>query len=189
MSRADSDVWKAKMTAAFASSDINANGYITIGDLEAMLVHVAATYDVSPDSPQFDEFRASANAGFDAMIDALDKDGDDQISLDEWLAYWGEVSDEDFEAWVNSYCEGIFVLSDADNDGRIDKDEYKRFVLASGNTNEDDAEASFAMLDADGTGYISKDELARFMLEFSAGTDDDLTGNRLLGEAPLIGEH
>lgn len=187
MSRADSDVWKAKMTAGFASADVNGNGYITIDDLDAMLVRVAAMYDVSPDSPQFEEYRTLANAGFEAMIAALDKDSDARISLDEWLAYWGEVSDEDFEAYVNSYCDSMFVLSDADNDGRLDKDEYKRFVLASGNTNEEDAEAAFAMLDADGTGYISHDELARFMLEFSAGTDDDLPGNRLLGEAPLAG--
>ena len=179
MGRVDSELWKAKMASTFTALDANGNGYLTADDLWGQLARLAEAYGVSPGSGKYTEFEASARAWVDDMLNSMDKSGDDQISLDEFLEYFSEASNEAIKSWVDRYVGGIFIIADADNDGKLTKDEYMRFVIAQGHT-ETDAEAAFAALDADDTGYISRDEFVHHMFDYTVATEE-AAGNKLFG--------
>ena len=179
MSRADSELWTAKMTASFSGLDIDGDGLITAGDFEAMEGRLAEGFGHAPGSPEYERSDAVAKTWTADMMKTLDKSGDEQISLDEWLAFFSDASDEDLAAWCDQWAAGVCALGDAADDGQLSKTEYIAFAVASGASAEA-AEAGFAAIDADGAGYITKDEFARFMLEYTSATGE-AAGNQMLG--------
>jgi Ca2+-binding EF-hand superfamily protein len=116
----------------------------------------------------------------DQMFAALDKDGDAQISLDEFLKFYGEASTEAITEMSEHYCAAVCAMADADSDDRLSHEEYVRWAMAAGGASEADAEAAFSAIDAGGDGYVIKEDLVRAMVEFTAGVDE-AAGNELFG--------
>lgn len=181
MSRADSELWTTKMTMSFQGIDSDGDGVITAADLDAFEERLAQGFGHTPGTPEYERSEAAGKAWTANLMDSLDKSGDDQISLEEWLAFFSDASDADMAAWCDQWAAGVCALGDADDDGQLSKSEYIAFALASG-ASQDVAEAGFAALDSDGSGYVSRDEFARFMLEYTTATED-APGNQLLGAA------
>jgi hypothetical protein len=122
-------MWLAKMRQAFAGFDINGNGYITTDDLDAHKARIAEAFGYTSDSAQYAEFAAAEDAWSGGMMSRLDKSGDDQISLDEWLEFWSEASDDDIAAWTDKFAAAVISL--AASDEGLTKDEYVKFALAT----------------------------------------------------------
>jgi Ca2+-binding EF-hand superfamily protein len=178
MSRADSDLWRAKMRKAFSGFDVNGNGYITSDDIAAYKARTAEAFGYSTDSSQYTEYEAASDKWTGNMFSRLDKSGDDQISLEEFMQFFAEASEDDIAAWCDSYAAGIVALA-ASEDG-LTKDEYVKFAVAHSSASEEEAEAGFAAIDTDGSGYISQAEFARFQVEFTVSTED-AAGNQMFG--------
>jgi Ca2+-binding EF-hand superfamily protein len=180
MGRLDSELWKAKLTGAFRSFDKDVDGYITAADLDKDKARVAEALNTSTDSAAYATFEDGYKVWTDQMFAYLDKDGDGQISIDEFLSFYSEASTEAITEMSERYCAALCVMADADSDDRLSHEEYVRWAMADGGASETDAEAAFGVIDADGDGYVTKENLVRSMVEFTAGVDE-AAGNELFG--------
>lgn len=181
MGRIDSELWTKKLTHAFEGFDADRVGYITAADLDSSQAGITSAFGRSPDSPGYARYAEEAQAWRDAMMNRLDKDGDDRIGLDEFLSFYGNASVDEVADWAEHYVAGLCALADADDDSRLSEEEYIRWVVVADGATEAAAEAAFAALDADGTGYLTRDELAHAMVEFTTSEDRDTVGNELFG--------
>jgi Ca2+-binding EF-hand superfamily protein len=181
MSRRDSELWTAKLTGAFGAFDTNGNGYITAADLEAHKARTAAALNTSTDSAAYAAFDEGYKVWSDQMFADLDKDGDAQISVDEFVDFYSEASAEAITEMSERYGSGVLAMADADDDDQLSHEEYVRWAMAANGASEADAEAGFSALDANGNGYVTKDELVRSMVEFTAGVEKAASGNEMFG--------
>ncbi len=184
MGRLDSELWRAKLTGVFSTWDRNGDGYITMADLDEDMTHVAAALNASPDSAAFAMIEDVYKVWTDQIFADLDKDGDAQISLEEFLGFFGGASREAITDLSERYCAAVCVMADADGDDRLSHEEYVRWAMAANGASEADAEAAFSALDADGNGYVTKEELLRAMVEYAVSVDE-APGNELFG--PVAG--
>ena len=180
MGRLDSELWRAKLTGVFSTWDRNGDGYITVADLDEDMTHVAAALNTSTDSAAFAMIEDVYKLWTDQIFADLDKDGDAQISLEEFLAFFGAASTEAITDLSERYCAAVCVMADADGDDRLSHAEYVRWAMAATGASEADAEAAFSALDTSGDGYITKEELLRAMVEYATSVDD-APGNELFG--------
>jgi Ca2+-binding EF-hand superfamily protein len=180
MGRQDSELWTTKLTGAFRSFDTDGDGYITAADLDADKAGVAAALNTDTDSDAYAAFEEGYKVWTDQMFADLDKDGDAQISLDEFLSFYSEASTEALADMCERYCSALLGMADADSDDRLSHEEYVRWAMAEGGASEADAEAAFSAIDANGNGYVSKDDLVRSMVEFTVSVEE-APGNELFG--------
>lgn len=115
------------------------------------------------------------------MQAVADKDKDERVSLDEFLAsYDATLSDKAaFERNIVGYSTTIFQLCDRDGDGKISGPEFVGLGGCYGLTHEAVLEA-FRHLDQDGTGLLTTEELVKRYREFLSD-DPDAPGNWLMG--------
>jgi Ca2+-binding EF-hand superfamily protein len=184
MGRLDSELWRAKLTSVFSTWDRNGDGYVTVADLNEDMTHVAAALNVSTDSAAFAMIEDVYKLWTDQIFAELDTNGDHQISLEEFLDFFGEASTEQITDLSERYCAAVCVMADADGDDRLDHEEYVRWAMAANGASEADAEAAFGVIDADANGYITKEELLHAMVEYAVSVEE-APGNELFG--PVAG--
>ena len=107
MRRLDSELWRAKMTSVFTTWDRNGDGYVTVADLDEDMTHVAAALNASADSAAFEDVY---KVWTDQIFAELDKNGDAQISLDEFLGFFGAASVEAITDLSERYCAAVCVM-------------------------------------------------------------------------------
>ena len=180
MGRLDSELWRAKLTGVFSTWDRNGDGYISVADLDEDMTHVAAALNTSTDSAALAVIEDVYKVWADQIFADLDKDGDAQISVEEFLSFFGAASTEAITDLSERYCAAVCVMADADGDDRLSHAEYVRWAMAANGASEADAEAAFSALDTSGDGYITKEELLRAMVEYATSVDD-APGNELFG--------
>jgi Ca2+-binding EF-hand superfamily protein len=172
MSRTDSQLWTEKLTGAFNGFDIDGDGYITVGDLEAFEERGAQALGRNADSPTYARYTQEARAWRDQLVSQFDKNSDDRIDREEFLSFWGNASTDQVADLAQHYAAAVCVLADDDQDNQLSKDEYVRWATASQNIGQEDAEAGFTALDTNGNGYLTKDEIVRAFLEFTTAVDE-----------------
>jgi Ca2+-binding EF-hand superfamily protein len=151
-----------------------------VADLDEDMTHVAAALNTSTDSAAFAMIEDVYKVWADQIFADLDKDGDAQISLEEFLSFFGAASTEAITDLSERYCAAVCVMADADGDDRLSHAEYVRWAMAANGASEADAAAAFSALDTSGDGYITKEELLRAMVEYATSVDD-APGNELFG--------
>lgn len=112
-------------------------------------------------------------------------------SLEQWLRFWGAVlaaithdAQEGGGAELRRLKESAartFAVMDSNGDGRLDADEYERWVGAW--RLRFDARANFERLDGDGDGFLSEDDVVQLVKEFFLSNDPEVAGNFLYGPA------
>jgi Ca2+-binding EF-hand superfamily protein len=180
MGRRDSELWTAKMKVSFGAFDTDGDGYITAADLDAHKARTAAALNTSTDSAAYAAFDDGYKVWSDQMFAVLDKDGDAQVSVDEFVDFYSEASTEAIAEMVERYASGVLAMADADDDDQLTHEEYIRWAMAANGASEADAEAGFSAMDANGNGYVTKDELVRSMVEFTGGVEE-VPGNEMFG--------
>jgi len=101
--------------------------------------------------------------GATAALKALDKDGDGQLSSEEWRRPAG-MADRDPAARAAEFVKRT-MQSDADGDGKLSQDEAPERM-----------KRSFDRLDADGDGFISQAEIEEMVKRYSQGRGDRSRG-------------
>lgn len=170
-----SDVIRQRFEGIFQSLDRNGDGFIDETDYEVVIAALAERRGVEPGSPEASAIRDKMKAGWEAVRDLADADGDGRVTLEEFvssLATLGE-SEEGLERVALAIAEQMITAMDSDGDGRLDRNEYHDMMGAWG-APEDRMDASFSHMDTDGDGYVSRDELMRsvrgFFQEATPGT-------------------
>jgi len=172
MSRTDSPLWTEKLTNSFNSYDVDGDGYITVGDLEAFEERGARALGHDVNSPQYARYTEEMRAWRDQLLSQFDKNSDDRIDREEFLSFWDNASTDQVADVAQHSAAALTILADDDQDNQLSRDEYVRWATASNNVSQEHAEAGFAALDTNGNGYLTRDEIARSMLEYTTAVDE-----------------
>jgi len=138
----------------FHMGDTNFDHYITLNEFAAL--------KISKD-PQVIEIFKRNGGGAQALIDAMDADGDEKVSIDEFLAY-----EEPF--YHKSLGLEDFQECDIDGSGSLSLEEYINSNYANSRNPQGDPqdptaatgyEAHFKQLDTNANGQLEKDEFLK----------------------------
>ncbi len=177
-----SDLQTQKLTRYFQVYDIDDDGRIDSADFDRIVHNVMILHWADEGTALTDALRAAYARFWDGLRKAADGDGDGEVSLDEWLAYWQLTLEDDrrYEEEVHHLTDRLFRVFDLDEDDTIGAAEFMDFFGVFG-LPVDLAESVFVELDANGDGVISREELLAVAREFYRSDDPEAPGNLLFG--------
>ncbi len=181
-----SKVRKKKMVHLFNIFDLNDDGYISLEEdfVRYLNALVEAGY-VSSGSEKYNRMRSESVALWNDLREHADRDRDERVSLDEWLA-WHDALDEKVEAGATfpfeQYFSTMFNIMDIDSSGDVSIEEYK-LMLKMYDVELEDAEIKriFEMFDKDKSGRLSRQEVAEINANYWYSDDPDAPDNLLFG--------
>lgn len=177
-----SDLQTKKLTRYFDVYDIDDDGRIGAADFERILENVRILRGEREGTPGYAALRGAYMDLWASLSTWADVDSDGGVDLEEWLAYWQIVLEDDdrSEAEVAALADRLFRVFDTDEDGEIGPDEFSDFYGVFG-LGEDLARSVFMELDLDGDSVITRDELLEIAAQFYRSDDPGAAGNVLFG--------
>lgn len=176
------ELQKAKQIHYFNVLDYNGDGVLEKQDFLDIADRFARLRNYEEGSSQHTAIRQEILRIWTNARALSDKEGDAQVTLDDWLTHEEKVLDS--EILVRSYVRGIaraiFDILDADNDTRISKEEYVQFIRAFRGEAEE-GEVAFQKLDKDGNGFLTREEFLDAVTQFHLSDDPEAPGNWLYG--------
>jgi Ca2+-binding EF-hand superfamily protein len=174
------DLQTKKLTRWFQVYDIDDDGEIEASDFERIVENVRILHGETADAA--DGLHGAYRRLWSRLSDAADADGDRNVDLDEWLAYWQIALEDDarFESEVEVLTMRLFDVFDLDEDGTIGPSEFADFYGIFG-LPVSLAETVFTELDTDGDGRVTRDELRAAGRTFLLSDDVEAPGNVLFG--------
>lgn len=172
---------KRKMTRLFNLFDIDKNGVIERADYEAIMQNFAQIRDWQKGSASYNLLHNSFMRLWDNMQQELDKNDDNQVTLQEFLSDRDHVL-HDVSRYETRIQVGqlLFAMFDRDGDGEGTIEELRLFYKAL-QIDESLAEEVFSKLDFNGDGYISEEEFLKIGYDFHYSDDPDAPANWLFG--------
>lgn len=176
------ELQRRKLARSFYIIDANHDGFVERGDYEGVAQRLADYLGLPSGSAERQQHTAEYMAGWEYIQQAADSDGDDRVTLDEFLAANALIISqrEVLETLALTTASNTMSWQDKDKDGRISHDEILGVTKVWAITHAE-AEEAFRHLDRDGDGYISKDELLQATEEFFMSDDPNAPGNWLIG--------
>jgi juvenile hormone diol kinase len=173
---------KRKLTVLFHHQDMDHDGFLGKADYEQFVKRSGEVQKYPPGSAQYEAFYAQNMAVWEQVRQVADKDGDNRVSLEEFLeSYDVTLSDEKlYDQFLTQYANSAFALWDRDGDGRLSGVEYVAFSVCFG-LGEEAAREAFRHLDRDGSGHLTTEEYLKRIGEFFLSEDPDAPGNWLVG--------
>ncbi|MGB3193280.1 MAG: EF-hand domain-containing protein [Limnoraphis sp.] len=148
---------KQKLTVGFNSLDVDRTGFVTAKDYEEKAKSLAILKGYEAGSSEYNKLSSQLMEVWTALQQAVDTDGDQKVSLDEFLKFAEDSGSSLIEDVFVKTADMVFDLADTDGDGNISFDESKSFFLLF-ESNLSAAKDSFSQMDTDNNGTISKEE-------------------------------
>jgi Ca2+-binding EF-hand superfamily protein len=167
-------VLRRKLDRAFGHVDTDGNGYVEYDDIVALAARLMDGFDEPADGPKGRALTDAFHTFWEALISAIDLDGDRRIDPHEWsVGMTGAFVEQDggFDAALRPAAQAVVALADTDDDGTISPAEFRTFQQAFG-TSERDADTGFARLDADGDGSLTTDEIVEASRQYYTGSEE-----------------
>jgi Ca2+-binding EF-hand superfamily protein len=171
------DLQKRKFAVEFLLFDHDKDGVVDRQDLQMMADNLAGQYGHADGSQEHERTRAVFDRIWEAFWAQGDADGDGRVGLSERLASMEEftaISAEQARGFSEPVIGGLFDLLDADGDGAITADEYRRFLRANGIAG-DLVEDAVSRVVSDGR--LARQEYVDVMLDYYLTTDADAAAN------------
>jgi Ca2+-binding EF-hand superfamily protein len=177
-----SEFRRRKLSAGFGELDVDGDGLLGTGDVEQLIKNHGDAYGFPAGTPEYREL-ADRTLAVWAQLKRFDTDGDDHVSLDEYVAGFEQFLSrrEEFMAGMTALVDSFYGVADRDGSGQLSEGELIRHFRAWNHT-EEQAREAFTRLDRNGRGAISRDEWMANVEEFYFSEDPDVPGNWL---APL----
>jgi Ca2+-binding EF-hand superfamily protein len=159
-----SELQRKKLVGTFRKLDIDQNGRVEREDFDGAARRIADVRGVGSSSPQYKALLSRYEGIWQELRDGV---GSEHITLDEWLAYHEDLlSDRDrLEEGIVGLANVIFDVLDADGDGLITRDEYRKYLEAHG-LDAARADEVFQRLDRNDDGYISRAEVEHIVVDY-----------------------
>ena len=173
-----SELRRQKLIRMFRLTDHDHSGGVERADFERFAWHYALDGGFSLGSPEHNRLADHMTAQWERLCRAVDRSGDEVVTLDEYLAYFGDGANA--AAWIGDVGEMLMAMMDPDHDGRVSLAEYIASRPPMG-PSDGEAAAIFARLDRDHDGYLTMAELHQALAEYFLADDPEAPGNELLG--------
>lgn len=176
-----SHLQERKMTRLFTLFDADKNGVIEQEDYEAMIQNFAQIRGWEKESADYKLLYNSFMRLWHQMVQGLDKNNDNQVTLEEFLGDRDQVLHDPsrYETRIK-VGQLLFAILDRDGDRQGTVEELKLFYRGL-RIDETLAEEIFPKLDLNGDGYISEEEFLQMGYDFHYSNDPDAAGNWLFG--------
>ncbi|WP_424188275.1 EF-hand domain-containing protein [Actinokineospora sp. G85] len=170
-------IQERKLDRLFTILDTDNNGYIEQSDFELFAAKVIDGAGAK-ETPEARIVRRQAASFWSTLSEALDADGDERVSRDEF------ASTADLEPVLDAAIKlGVSArdVTDIDHDGRISLSEWVTLDAMLG-IPRTDSEEGFHALDTDGDGFVSQPEYVRGVEQFFRSEDASAPGNWAFGK-------
>jgi len=176
------ELQKRKLSVLFHHQDMDNDGFLGKADYELFVKRVGEIQNYPPGSPQYQALYAQNMAVWEHVRRVADKDGDDRVSLEEFLESYDVTLSEEklYDQLVIQYAQSLLALWDRDGDGRLSGVEYVAMLGCYG-VREEAAREAFRHMDRDGNGYLTTEEIMKVAKEFYLSDDPDAPGNWMAG--------
>lgn len=177
-----SDWQRRKLEHRFEVQDRNHDGCVDVGDYLQVVDTMAELNHWSPDSTEYGSLRTTYLSYWDALCKMIDKDGDERITLEEFLAGFESLLEdpENYRRYVEAVATNLFEGADRDADGKISLEEFSVPQQAYGLT-ADQAKQTFQRLDVSGQGFLTSEDIYARAREFFYSDDPAAPGSWLFG--------
>jgi len=171
-----------KLPKMFALNDNNGDGIIAQEDFEEAARVLARFRGLAPGTSEYEDLHRTVMARWNNLRETCDADGDNRVTLKEWLAYWDKIlaTDGEYERVGKPFSVVVARALDLDGDGQISPEEYAQWLSRWG-VDERVALDCFARLDLNGDGHLFVDEFVTLVAEYFQSSDPRSPGNWLLG--------
>ncbi|MEL6381008.1 MAG: calcium-binding protein [Cyanobacteria bacterium J06626_18] len=176
------DLQKRKLTKLFSMYDSDYTGTLVKDDFELMFKKLSTLRNWSRRSPRCLVLQDKLMRKWQGLEKKADTHDNDEISLDEWLAYYDEVlaDSKACSEIVSDLIEIIFDVFDQDEDGKVSQAEWGQ-LLAAFNESPVYAPLVFPSLDKDQDGWLTKTEIRELFHAFCTGDDPNEPANGMFG--------
>jgi len=177
-----SDLQLKKLPKMFALNDNNGDGVIAQEDFEEAARVLGRFRGLAPGTAEYEDLHRTIMARWNNLRETCDTDGDNRVTLQEWLAYWDKVlaTQGEYERVCKPFSAVVARTLDLDGDGKISPDEYAQWLSRWG-VDKKAALECFARLDLNGDGHLSVDEFVALVAQYFQSSDPNSPGNWLLG--------
>lgn len=171
-----------KLIRAFTLFDVDRNGFMEGVDCELVVSATTRAMGYAIGSPAHAVYYNEYMAGWHALVELGDSDGDQKLTAAEFCIAYEKVmaNREQFNAVIMGVVKTIVTLWDSNQDGKVSQPEYHAYMTAFHVTDANAADA-FRQLDRNRDGYLTTDELIQSAGEFFLSDDPAAPGNWLVG--------
>lgn len=176
------DLQKRKLTKLFSMYDSDYTGVLVKKDFELMFKKLSTFRDWSKRSPRCIVLEDKLMRKWQGLDEKADTHKNDQVSIDEWLAYYDEILADSYACSeiVASLIEIIVDVFDQDEDGKLNQEEWGH-LLAAFNESPVYAPIIFPTLDKDQDGWLTKEEIRELFKAFCYSDDPNEPANQMFG--------
>lgn len=174
-----------KMTYLFKMLDINGNGALQLDDFAELSEKVREKLGYEEGEKEHIAIVQKSVRFFHKLLRDIPNPGDQTISLDEWLKFFGEevasFEDEDtVDEWVDLLLAFVFGMFDENHDGYISLKEYSDLFEIFGRDHTF-SKVAFNKIDANKDGKLSRYELIPAVETFLTSDNELEFGNWVFG--------
>lgn len=180
------ELQKRKLMKLFCMYDANNFGVLKLTDFEKIAQQLAELRGWSPDSPQYYDnlqkyLLLQWNRIHSEIRQKLNSQNSGKVSLEDWFTYYDIVlNDSQFESELMLLPEAVFHVVDADQSGKLDKNEWTQLFRVY-NVPVIYVDETFLRIDVDGDGVLSKDEVIPMIRDFFYSSDPEKPRNYMFG--------
>ena len=161
--------------------DTSKDGIVTRANFEKLGQNIAELRGIQRGSAEYEKVLSASLARWEEYWKPGDTDGDDKVTLDEYLKFTDTVIAANVGKETDYRVDkGNFDSIDADGNGEISLKEFAIYLKSMGRS-EEDAKFAFSKLDLNGDGKLSRDEFGRALYEYYSVNDPQAPGNWFFG--------
>lgn len=176
------DLQIRKLMKLFSMYDSDYTGVLVKKDFELMFKKLSTLRNWSRRSPRCIVLEEKLMQKWKGLEQKADTHDNDQVSIDEWLAYYDEVLSDakTSAAMVAELIELVFDVFDRDEDGKVNQQEWGE-LLAVFNESPVYAPLVFPLMDKDGDGWLTKGEIREMFIKFCYSDEPEEPANGMFG--------
>lgn len=177
-----SDFQRRKLIKLFSMYDADHTGYLVAKDFENIAKRLAVLRGWGGRSPRYVGLLTQLTNNWKSLKGEADTDGDRKIDLNEWLAYYdGVLNDEKrYQKRILTLINLVFEAFDENGDGVISEPEWAG-VLKVFNVSPIYAGMVFKAIDANADGVLNKQEFLALLNDFFYSEEEASPANFMFG--------